>query len=515
MTSSRALACVSLSGILTFTLAVRAQTVKPETVPPQPGQPQKAPIVAGPRAVAKVYAEFCASCHGPTLDGGQAPTLLDDTWSFGSDDASLAQTIRDGRPPAPMPSFKAALSEQEIRALVIFIREEHAKARVTRATAKPPAPIDGMEVKSELETFKLEVVAEGLDTPWGIAWMPDGSMLVTERIGRVRHIGKDGAVSAPIEGVPPVWVKQDGGLMDIAIHPKFGTDGNNWIYLAFSEPGKIAESSTTRIIRARLEKAPGASGASGPSSAFRLVDHQTLFQAPPELYWIDNTHFGARFIFDKDGHLFYSIGDRGHDKDAQDLGSPYGKLHRIHDDGRVPDDNPFVKTPGAIPTIWSYGHRNQQGLAFHPVTGVFYASEHGPRGGDELNVIVPGKNYGWPEITYGMNYDGTPITDRTEQAGMEQPLVQWTPSIAVCALEFYTGDRLPRWKHELFVTALAFRELRRLTLKDGQVVSQEVLFKNIGRVRDVATGPDGFLYVALNEPGRIVRLVPASTSRTP
>ena len=335
-------------------------------------------------------------------------------------------------------------------------------------------------------------------------------MLVTERIGRLRHIGKDGVLSAPIEGVPPVWVKQDGGLMDIAVHPKFGTDGNNWIYLAFSEPGKIAESSTTRIIRARLE-----TRGTGLSSGFRLADHQTLFQAPPELYWIDNTHFGARFIFDKDGYLFYSIGDRGHEKLAQDLGSPYGKLHRIHDDGRVPADNPFVKQPGAIPTIWSYGHRNQQGLAFHPVTGAFYASEHGPRGGDELNLIVPGKNYGWPTITHGMNYDGTPITDRTEQAGMEQPLVQWTPSIAVCALEFYTGDRLPRWKHELFVTALAFRELRRLTLKDGQVVSQEVLFKNIGRVRDVATGPDGLLYVALNEPGRIVRLVPASTSRTP
>ena len=505
MTSSRAIACVSLCGMLTFSLAVRAQTVKPETAAPQPGQPQKPPIVAGPRAVAKVYAEFCASCHGPTLDGGQAPTLLDDTWSFGSDDASLAQTIRDGRPPTPMPSFKAALSEQEIRALVIFIREEHAKARVTRATAKPPAPIGGMVVESQLETFKLEIVAEGLDTPWGIDWLPDGSMLVSERGGTVRHIAKDGTLSAPIAGVPPVWVKQDGGLMDIAVHPKFGTDGNNWIYLAFSEPGKIAESSTTRIIRARLEK--------GPDSAYKLADHQTLFQAPPELYWIDNTHFGARFIFDKDGHLFYSIGDRGHEKDAQDLGSPYGKLHRIHDDGRVPDDNPFVKTPGAIPTIWSYGHRNQQGLAFHPVTGVLYASEHGPRGGDELNVIVPGKNYGWPAITYGMNYDGTPITDRTEQAGMEQPLVQWTPSIAVCALEFYTGDRLPRWKHELFVTALAFRELRRLTLKDGQVVSQEVLFKNIGRVRDVATGPDGLLYVALNEPGRIVRLVPASASR--
>jgi glucose/arabinose dehydrogenase len=489
--------CVSLCGMLTSTLVLLAQ------------QPKKPPIVAGPRAVAKVYAEFCASCHGPTLDGGQAPTLLDDTWSFGSDDTSLAQTIRDGRPPTPMPSFKAALSEQEIRALVIFSREEHAKARATRATAKPPAPIDGMEVRSELETFKLEVVAEGLDNPWGIGWLPDGSMLVSERIGRVRRITRDGVLSAPIEGVPPVWVKQDGGLMDLAIHPKFGTDGNNWVYLAFSEAGKIAESSATKIIRARLQPAPDA------PAGFRLIDHQTLFQAPPELYWIDNTHFGARFIFDKEGHLFYSIGDRGHEKLAQDLGSPYGKLHRVNDDGSVPGDNPFVKTPGAIPTIWSYGHRNQQGLAFHPETGVFYASEHGPRGGDELNVIVPGKNYGWPAITYGMNYDGTPITDRTEQAGMEQPLVQWTPSIAVCALEFYTGDRLPRWKHELFVTALAFRELRRLTLKDGQVVSQEVLFKNIGRVRDVATGPDGLLYVALNEPGRIVRLVPASTSRTP
>jgi glucose/arabinose dehydrogenase len=239
------------------------------------------------------------------------------------------------------------------------------------------------------------------------------------------------------------------------------------------------------------------------------VDQETLYKAPPELYWDDNTHFGSRFLFDREGHLFYSIGDRGHQDDAQDLSLPNGKIHRIHDDGRIPKDNPFVGRPGALPSIWSYGNRNPQGLAWHPVTGELWSSEHGPRGGDELNRIEPGRNYGWPVITYGMNYDGTPITDKTEQDGMEQPVMQWTPSIAVCAIVFYTGDRFPGWKTDLFVTALGGQALRRLVIEGKRVVHEEVLFKGLGRVRDVVNGPDGTLYVVLNDPGRIVRMVPA------
>jgi glucose/arabinose dehydrogenase len=240
----------------------------------------------------------------------------------------------------------------------------------------------------------------------------------------------------------------------------------------------------------------------------RWVDQQTLFQAPSALYRKGRVHFGSRFVFDGKGYLFFPIGERGHQDDAQDLTRPNGKVHRIHDDGRIPEDNPFVARTDAFPSIWSYGHRNPQGLAQHPLTGELYDAEHGPRGGDELNLVLKGRNYGWPVITYGMNYDGTPITNLTAKEGMEQPVVHWTPSLAVCAIDFYVGDPFPGWRHDLFLSSLAAEELRRLEVEEGRVVHQEVLFKGIGRVRDVVVGPDGYVYVSL-EPGRIARLVPA------
>ena len=337
------------------------------------------------------------------------------------------------------------------------------------------------------------MVADGLDTPWGLAFLPDGRMIVTERPGRLRFITPGQPPGEAVTGLPRVWAQQDGGLMDVALHPDFAKNG--WIYLSYADPGLKKGASMTAIVRGRVRGS-------------NWVDQETLYKAPPELYWDDNTHFGSRFLFDREGHLFYSIGDRGHQDDAQDLSLPNGKIHRIHDDGRIPKDNPFVGRAGALPSIWTYGNRNPQGLAWHPVTGELWSSEHGPRGGDELNRIEPGRNYGWPVITYGMNYDGTPITDKTAQEGMEQPVMQWTPSIAVCAIQFYTGGRFPGWKNDLFVTALAHQELRRLVIEGNKVVHQEVLFKDLGRVRDVVNGPDGTLYVVLNDPGRIVRMVP-------
>jgi glucose/arabinose dehydrogenase len=479
MTRLRASATASSVGLIALVGAISA--------PPQP---------PAPREVAKIYGELCASCHGPKLEGGQAPSLLDDTWTFGGEDDSLLTSIRDGRPPTAMVSFKAALSEAEMRALVIYIREAAARARSGGLPAVTPLPDTALH--SERHAFRIEPVVEhGIEVPWGLEFLPGGRMIVTERAGRVRIIDQ-GHVGAPLRGLPPVWVKQDGGLLDIGVHPGFAQNG--WVYLAFSEPGGSAPgASTTRIVRARIRND-------------QLVEQETLFKAPPALYWADDTHFGARFLFDRQGHVFYSIGDRGHDADAQDLASPYGKLHRVNDDGSAPSDNPFVDRPGAVPTIWSYGHRNQQGLAWHPVTGELWSTEHGPRGGDELNIVEPGRNYGWPVITYGMNYNGTPITDKTAASGMEQPIVQWTPSIATCAIAFYTGDRFAGWKNNLFVTALAGQQLRRLVIDGHKVTTQEVLFKNLGRVRDVVDGPDGYLYVVLNTPDRIVRLVPAENA---
>lgn len=443
------------------------------------------------RDVAKLFAESCAACHGAKLQGGQAASLVDDVWLHGGDDASLAKSIREGRAEAGMPPFGGALSDEEIRALVIFIREHVEEAK--RAGIVYAKPRGDAVVKSEEHAFRVETVAEGLDTPWSVAFLPDGRMLVTEKPGRLRVVEKGRLLPEAVAGLPPVWSQGQGGLLDVAVHPDAATNG--WVYLSFSDPGE-GGSAMTRVIRGRLRDGS-------------LVDQQVLFEAPKPLYRRGGAHFGSRFVFDGKGHLFFSIGERGHKDDAQDLSRPNGKVHRIHDDGRVPADNPFAKQAGAMPTIWSYGHRNPQGLARHPVTGDLYDAEHGPRGGDELNLVLPGRNYGWPVITYGMNYDGSPITALTAKEGMEQPLTHWTPSIAVCALDFYAGDRFPRWRNHLLVSSLAAEELRRLVIEGNGVTKQEVLFKGIGRVRDVVSGPDGLVYVAFNGPDRVARLVPA------
>jgi aldose sugar dehydrogenase len=446
---------------------------------------------AAPRDVAKVYAEVCAACHGARLEGGKAQSLLDDAWVFGGDDATLAATIRDGRPAAGMPPFGALLAAPEVRAMVYYLRETRATLRAGTwpGTSTPDASVR----RSEKHAYRIEIVADGLNTPWGMAFLPDGRLLVSERPGTVRVLDLRKPLTPPIAGTPAVWARQDGGLLDIAIHPDYAANG--WVYLAYCEPGR-PQTSTTKIVRGRIRDG-------------RWVDQQTVYQAAPALYVEDNTHFGSRFLFDRAGHLYFSIGDRGTMTDAQSLASPNGKIHRVHDDGRVPADNPFARTPGAVGQIWSLGNRNPQGLAWHPVTGELWSTEHGPRGGDELNVIEKGKNYGWPAATFGINYDGTPITDRTSAPGLESPVSYWTPSAAPSGIAFYTGRRFPGWTNDLFVAMLAEHELRRLVVSGRTVTHQETIFKGFGRVRHVVDGPDGLLYVALNDPGRIVRLVPA------
>jgi glucose/arabinose dehydrogenase len=350
------------------------------------------------------------------------------------------------------------------------------------------------EIKTRDYTLKLEVVAENLQTPWGIAFVDADTLIVTEKPGRVRVIDQ-GRLSEPITGIPPVLDMGQGGLMAVSVDPDHANNG--WVYLGYTQG--VGDATTrgsnglTRVVRGRI-----VDGA--------WTDQQVLWQADDRFYTRSGVHFGTRIVFDKEGVLYFSIGDRGAMQQAQDLTRPNGKIHRINRDGTIPADNPFAGRSDAYPSIFSYGNRNPQGLAFHPLTDELYATEHGPRGGDELNLIRAGINYGWPVISYGINYDGSKFTDLTEKEGLEQPVRQWTPSIAACGLDFVTGPMFPSWENQLLAGALAFQEVRRLKVEGTKVLEEEVIVKGLGRVRDVKVAPDGSIYLALNSPDVVVRL---------
>jgi glucose/arabinose dehydrogenase len=340
----------------------------------------------------------------------------------------------------------------------------------------------------------VTTVASGLEHPWGLAFLPDGRMLVTERPGRLRYVSKEGKLSEPIDGVPVVAAIGQGGLLDVAIDPDFSDNGV--VYLSYAEPGK-GEENGTAVARARLAND-------------RLADVTVIFRQRPK--FASHHHFGSRFVFAPDGNLFVTTGERNSQRDlAQDLGTHIGKVIRITRDGKPPSDNPFVGKEGALAENWSYGHRNIQGAALHPETRELWIHEHGPRGGDEINLAKPGRNYGWPVITYGREYHGPAIGEGTKKEGMEQPVHYWVPSIAPSGMVFHSGTSYPQWKGQLFVGALVARQLVRLDVeKDGKVRSEERIAID-GRVRDVREGPDGALYLLTDEDaGRILRVVPES-----
>jgi len=444
--------------------------------------------------VSATYAQMCASCHGVKMEGGSAPSMLDEVWTNGGDDESLARVISEGVPGKEMPAWSATMSVKEIRSMVIFIREQRAKFKNEQTRTAPP--VESITVKSQLHNYQLKTWVGGLKDPWSLAFLPDNRAVVTEKRGRFYLIEAGKLSNTPIAGLPEIDNDSQAGLFDVVPHPDYAKNG--WLYIAFSDLQKNADGknvSLTRIIRGKLRD-----GA--------LVEQQTIFQAPLTTYpGAGGVHFGGRIAFDRQGYLFFTIGERGKMDNAQNLAVPMGKVHRIFDDGRIPNDNPFVNVPTADHTIWSYGHRNPQGLAFHPGTGDLYDVEHGPRGGDEINLVKPGRNYGWPVITYGMNYDGTPLAAGTAKDGLEQPIKYWVPSIAPCGASFYRGELFPKWQNQLFVASLAVEELHRIEIVDQKVVTDEVIFKGLGRIRHVIPGPDGALYVLL--PARIVRLTPA------
>jgi aldose sugar dehydrogenase len=344
---------------------------------------------------------------------------------------------------------------------------------------------------------KIETYAKGLAYPWGMAFLPDGRLLVTERPGRMRLVAKDGRLSPPLKNVPPVFSTRQGGLLDVALSPDF--ESSRLILISYSEP-RGGGGSATSVARAKLEI---------DGDGARLEDVKVIFRQQPASG--GPMHFGSRLAFARDGNLFVTLGERFQREKAQDLGTHYGKVVRIRPDGSVPADNPFVGKAGAKPEIWSYGHRNVQAGAIHPATGKLWTVEHGARGGDEVNIPLAGRNYGWPVITYGMDYSGAKIGVGTAKAGMEQPVYYWDPSIAPSGMAFYTGNLFPEWKGNMLVGALRGQALHRLVLDGEKVVGEEVLLRDLGeRIRDVRSGPDGALWLLTDSPdGRVLRLVPA------
>jgi glucose/arabinose dehydrogenase len=342
--------------------------------------------------------------------------------------------------------------------------------------------------------YELETIAEGLHSPWGLAFPSEDEILVTELSGSLRLISSGGLISEPIQGVPEVLFAGQGGLSDIVLHPEF--DSNKLIYLSFSETDPSNENfNTLRVIRAIFE-----------DNSLRNIE--TIFLATP----LRKTaaHYGARMLFMNDGTLLITSGDGfNYREQAQYLNNHYGKIIRINDDGSIPEDNPFLTTEGALPEIWSYGHRNIQGIAQNTEGTIIFENEHGPMGGDELNIINPKLNYGWPAISYGIDYSGALITPFTEKKGMEQPKKYWVPSIAPSGMTFYDKDLFPQWKGSLFVSALVPGDVRRLILEGEEVISEEILFEGIGRIRNVITAPDGSLILATDgKNGKLIRVKP-------
>ena len=339
----------------------------------------------------------------------------------------------------------------------------------------------------------VETVAEGLEHPWGMAFLPDGSMLVTERPGRMRIV-REGKLSEPLANVPEVVARGQGGLLDVALHPKFAE--NRLIYLSFSEPRSLGSNSTS-LARARL---------SDDGSALENVE--VIFRQQPAIR--STAHFGGRIAFAPGGNLFLTLGDRYSQRDsAQDLSTHLGKTVRLSEDGKPAAGNPFISKGGALAEIWSYGHRNPQGATIEPSTGAYWTVEHGARGGDEINRPEAGKNYGWPVITYGRDYSGASIGEGTEKAGMEQPLHYWDPSIAPSGLTFYSGAKYKDWSGDLFAGALAGSKLVRLDIEGGKVIGEEAMLEDLGeRIRDVREGPDGAIYLLTDsQEGRVLKLV--------
>ncbi|MEP7107609.1 MAG: PQQ-dependent sugar dehydrogenase [Ferruginibacter sp.] len=431
------------------------------------------------------YKNFCAGCHGEKMDA-----FVDRDWKYGKSREDIFKGIKQGYPRGEKHSFDSALTKDEIYALSDYILTGLKNlARYDFVNAPAPANL----FVSEDQNIKLDTIVKGIGSPWSMAFLPNEEMLVTEKSGKLYRIRRDRSMQL-INGSPAVNAQGQGGLLDVILHPNFKS--NRLIYISYSAFKKDGSDTvaTTAIMRAKL-------------NGDKLEEQKIIFEALP--YSKTRHHYGGRMVFGRDGLLYFSVGERGNEKEnPQSLGNDLGKIHRVKDDGTIPADNPFVNTPGAKASNFTFGNRNPQGLTVNPFTGEIWSHEHGPRGGDEINIIGAGKNYGWPVICYGINYDAKIITHKTAMEGMEQPLLYWLPSIAPSGMAFVEGSRYKGWQGDLMVGSLRFKYLNRCTIENGKVISQELLLKNIGRLRDVRMGPDGYLYVSVEFPGFIFKLIP-------
>ena len=441
----------------------------------------------------QVYTNYCGGCHGAELQGSRASPLVKKTWMHGGDRNSILKIIRNGIPGTEMAKWEGILSKNEIEAVTDYIVSMQGKPIGKNETVKP------LTVDTKLYKLKIEkLFTQGINTPWGIEFIDAHRALITGKMGELRWMVNGKLDTQKITGIPKTYAFDlVGGLMDLALDPDYLKNG--WVYLAFSHNSSNSDN----------KKAPGMTKVvRGKVKGHQWVEQQALFEVHDSLRVVGGTRWGCRFLFDKQGYLYFTIGDMNRADDSQILTRPSGKVYRINRDGSIPKDNPLYGKENYLQAIYSWGNRNVQGLAQHPVTGVIYASEHGPKGGDELNILKNGANYGWPVITYGVDYSGSIISNDTLKEGMEQPITYWTPSIAVGAIEFVNDGRFTRWKNNLLVGALAFQELRRLVIDGDRVIEQELLLKGYGRVRDVKMGPDGALYVLTNGPDALLRITP-------
>ncbi|MEJ1239807.1 PQQ-dependent sugar dehydrogenase [Chryseolinea sp. T2] len=442
---------------------------------------------------AEVFNDHCAGCHGRELQGSIAPALRNTSFRHGSSLDSIVRSIQHGIPGTEMIGWSEVLSSDDINSVATYIIAVQDKPELISRGEKE------LNLTTKLYKLKIEpLVTEGIEKPWGIAFVDNDHALVTENKGNLRWLVNNKLDPEKIVGIPFSYASDAwGGFMDVAVDPDY--ESNRWIYLSFSSnktksADKLAPG-MTKVVRGKI-------------TDHRWHDEQTLFQVHDSLAISGGTRWGCRFLIDKEGYLYFSIGDMSRANDSQILTRPAGKIFRINRDGTIPKDNPFYGHKKYLQAIYSWGNRNAQGFAQHPETATIYTSEHGPQGGDELNILKKGENYGWPVITYGIDYDGSKISDEASHAGMRQPITWWTPSIAVGAIDFVDGKMFSKWKNNLLVGALKFEELRRLVVDGDSVKEQEILLKGYGRVRDVTMAPDGSIFVLTNTPDAVLRIVP-------